>query len=128
MRQRYLLGRYNFLKYQSLFSDGLDVTMESTDVYRTLQSGYSELLGMVHQQNKTALKIDKSISVPFKARRADSVEFPEEAFVPIPIYTFIDFSVDDDLQGCQYSTLVSDVKTPLDSTYRDVMYTKSELV
>ena len=40
MRQRYLLGKYNQLKYGHLLSD-LDVT--STAKQRTLQSGYSEL-------------------------------------------------------------------------------------
>ena len=51
MRQRYLLGRHNYQKYNTAFAHeqllktGLQV--ESTDVYRTLQSGYSELMGMV---------------------------------------------------------------------------------
>ena len=50
MRQRYLLGKYNEHKFQTDFynssklnakvwADGFSVT--STDVYRTIQSGYS---------------------------------------------------------------------------------------
>jgi len=52
MRQRHLLGRHTRERYTqqySLFSpdfiDG-EVYMQSTDVDRTLQSGYSELMGI----------------------------------------------------------------------------------
>ena len=55
MRQRYLLGRYNFKKYSEdlghdllMSSDGIYV--ESTDVYRTIQSGYSEITGMLFEE------------------------------------------------------------------------------
>ena len=66
---------------------------------------------MVKQQNVSSyLAIENKVSVPFLTRR-DS-QFPSEAFVPIPIYTYIDFSVEDDLQGCQYSSVVSDERTP----------------
>jgi len=54
MRQRYLLGRYNFEKFGKHFSfDDPSVNMfeqmqvQSTDVYRTITSGYSELAGMI---------------------------------------------------------------------------------
>ena len=52
MRQRFLLGRYN----AELYSDSINPDkhtnakshgiMDSTDVFRTIQSGYSELMGM----------------------------------------------------------------------------------
>jgi hypothetical protein len=45
MRQRYLLGRYNSLEFKPKTS--FDMHVESTDYYRTIQSGYSELSGMV---------------------------------------------------------------------------------
>jgi hypothetical protein len=45
MRQRYLLGRYNRLEFNPKTS--LNMHVESTDYYRTIQSGYSELSGMV---------------------------------------------------------------------------------
>ena len=58
MRQRYLLGKYNahrLLKQQDfgfnpnhtnfLNSSFTDLRIQSTGVYRTIQSGYSELLG-----------------------------------------------------------------------------------
>ena len=52
MRQRYLLGRYNRQRYTELYDfismeDGPEqFLMFSTDVDRTIQSGYSELMGM----------------------------------------------------------------------------------
>lgn len=54
MRQRYLLGRHHSNKYKdyAIFKDLMDgivakhLTVESTDYYRTIQSVYSELLGV----------------------------------------------------------------------------------
>ena len=52
MRQRYLLGKYNMRKYSEEYDlldveDGPEqVLMMSTIVNRTMQSGYSEYLGM----------------------------------------------------------------------------------
>ena len=52
MRQRYLLGRHNRKRYTedySFLSDKLvpdEVLMISTDVNRTIMSGYSELMGL----------------------------------------------------------------------------------
>lgn len=52
MRQRYLLGRYAREKYtetydlfNGTFTEG-QVYVQSTDVNRTITSGYSELLGV----------------------------------------------------------------------------------
>ena len=52
MRQRHLLGRHNRQRYvhdygllSSDYTPG-EVYMQSTNVYRTLQSGYSELMGL----------------------------------------------------------------------------------
>ena len=59
MRQRYLLGRHNWNKYGSLFYDeeeGANVlnvsSIHSTMYYRTMQSGYSELLGFMEEHLK----------------------------------------------------------------------------
>ena len=52
MRQRYLLGRYSRKRYTEtykLISDEYDpsqVYIQSTNVNRTMQSGYSELMGL----------------------------------------------------------------------------------
>lgn len=51
MRQRYLLGQANMKRYSQTYklldpSDQTQVWIQSTDVMRTIQSGYSEMLGM----------------------------------------------------------------------------------
>ena len=52
MRQRYLLGRYNrerYTKHYQFLSEELvpeEIYMQSSAVLRTIQSGYSELMGM----------------------------------------------------------------------------------
>lgn len=56
MRQRYLLGRYNRQKYieetgfLSEIYDPEEFFIQSTNVNRTMQSGYSELLGLYPPQ------------------------------------------------------------------------------
>ena len=68
MRQRFLLGRYTFQKYskslgdQELLSKN-GILMESTDVYRTILSGYSELQGMIFEQQPARLVLtDKALA------------------------------------------------------------------
>ena len=52
MRQRYLLGRYIKNRYTETFKllseeyDPKEIYMQSTNVNRTIQSGYSELMGL----------------------------------------------------------------------------------
>ena len=52
MRQRYLLGHYNRERYVEKFSflseqyNPDEIYMQSTNVNRTMQSGYSELMGL----------------------------------------------------------------------------------
>jgi hypothetical protein len=52
MRQRYLLGKYNrerYIKKLKLLKEDFDqeeVYLLSTNFNRTIQSGYSELIGM----------------------------------------------------------------------------------
>tara|TARA_B110000285_G_C14872813_1_gene490042 strand:+ start:38 stop:382 length:345 start_codon:yes stop_codon:yes gene_type:complete len=53
MRQRYLLGIYDYQKYgkdlgqKQLLEKGGGFEIQSTDVDRTIQSGYSELMGII---------------------------------------------------------------------------------
>lgn len=54
MRQRYLLGAYNRQRYSveydllDLDNDGTEQILMSSTLYnRTMQSGYSELMGML---------------------------------------------------------------------------------
>lgn len=60
MRQRYLLGKYQSMVHHRFGgydinttnlpkSNYKDLTVQSTDLYRTIQSGYSELLGLTNQ-------------------------------------------------------------------------------
>lgn len=62
MRQRYLLGKYNLYKYKREIDvesalEPENFRIQSTDLYRTLQSGYSEVYGMQMEQNVPDLKI-----------------------------------------------------------------------
>ena len=61
MRQRYLMGRYARERYtnqykllSSEFTPG-EVYVQSTDVNRTIQSGYSELMGLYPPGNGAKL-------------------------------------------------------------------------
>ena len=63
MRQRYLLGKYNRFQYSTRewgFNKTIvdftknnykNLTIESSIFYRTIQSGYSELLGFIADGN-----------------------------------------------------------------------------
>jgi len=61
MRQRYLLGKYRYLQYNAqLDFDSIlkapvvkNLDEHSTDVYRTIQSSYSELMGLQEGSAKT---------------------------------------------------------------------------
>ena len=67
MRQRYLLGRYNreryVEKYKFLSEDYVpsEFYMQSTDVNRTIQSGYSELMGLYPPGKSGAPKLTQGM-------------------------------------------------------------------
>ena len=80
MRQRYLLGAYNKRKYRDLLSSEFkygEVYVQSTDVFRTIQSAYSEVLGMyppteTHQWTKREqILVETVAKPPFKMRNLD---------------------------------------------------------
>jgi hypothetical protein len=87
----------------------------STDFYRTIQSGYSELLGMLHTLDRPRLRRKQIIAPafsgmpPFRVRRQNSIakDLGEHAivagFVSIPIYLTIDAYFENDLSanGCE---------------------------
>ena len=113
MRQRYLLGRYHYEKYrfQINFKDMIErshlqhANVISTDVYRTIQSGYSELTGLSqhYQEEHSMLLTDKQLQslkafsatrMPFHVRQmAEISELGHNAtvlgFIPIPIYSYM---------------------------------------
>jgi len=84
MRQRYLLGRHSRQRYTEeyqLLSPNYvpgEVYMQSTDVNRTITSGYSELLGLFPPGQSGAAKLTLQeqnnlmsiASPPFKVRNA----------------------------------------------------------
>lgn len=150
MRQRYLLGKYNFNKYsnalgeQSLMNT-TNLSVESTDVYRTMQSGYSELFGMLQQQAPPRLQLSETQEealvsntrgMPaFNVRNASQIEAAlnqnaiEEGFVNVPLHNYINFVYEDDLGygSCKYSMGINNIRTPVDPTYANVLYTREEL-
>ena len=82
MRQRYLLGAYNRRRYLGeynlidLENADEEILMMSTLVNRTMQSGYSELMGMLHKersvkltpQQERALSPEGPASPPFRVK------------------------------------------------------------
>ena len=99
VRQRYLLGKYHYNKYKDLghgnkgyfdFDKMLaapvveDLDVISTDFYRTIQSGYSELLGLTEvaaESNKLTLNDAQATGLssgsrgvpPFTVRNATNI-------------------------------------------------------
>ena len=143
MRQRCLLGAQNRERYTEKYNlidlDGdinAQVHMESTIYNRTMQSGYSELLGMFPPQNnsmKDALSTnqvsalrDGGISAPpFGVRHVPDIETAlgdqalPHGYTQIPIFNKNDQPLDDDLDmgGCKYVSDVDGYRFPADSTY-----------
>lgn len=76
MRQRYLLGRFTNQRYG--IKDLKSIDVQSTDVYRTIQSGYSELAGLSHEvEEPLTLSSDQTTGpkhAPFQVRRNASIE------------------------------------------------------
>ena len=64
--------------------------MSSTDYYRTIQSGYSELLGLIGQNQKFNFFQDMEQNrnfVPFKVRKNVDFGILKNSFIGVPIYT-----------------------------------------
>ena len=83
MRQRYLLGKYNRIKnvFGEYTSQINEINMSSTEFYRTIQSGYSEMMGLIGSKS-TKFEFEKDDAkiknwrkrVPFKIRNK-SIDF-----------------------------------------------------
>ena len=58
MRQRYLLGKYQKRKYEQII-------VQSTDVYRTLQSAYAQMMAFDEQIGE----VKKYRQPPFRVRK-----------------------------------------------------------
>ena len=105
MRQRMLLGR----TLEKIVKKPTDVYVESTDVYRTIQSAYSQLSGVMQEQPLIVPKLKKQPKVPFKVRNSrelsESLDPVVPGFIPIPVYNYMNTESNDLLSadGCSYS-------------------------
>ena len=118
--------------------------MMSTLVNRTMQSGYSELMGMFHRERSPKLTVhqEKALepkgvaSPPFRVRDqhqinkrlgADALPF---GFNQMPIFNRInEDSLEDDLDlpGCEYVNKVDSDKFPSEDTYKNYTYLVDDL-
>ena len=86
MRQRYLLGRYNRQRYVDQYKflseqyNPNEFFIVSTDQNRTIQSGYSELMGLYPPESAERLTIGMVTNLragiglpPFKVRDVDEI-------------------------------------------------------
>lgn len=113
--------------------------MRSTDVERTMQSGYSELMGLYHPGNgseSTKLSAAQTAQMqysgiglpPFNLRNAGKVNTKlgnnalPDSYVGVPIYTDSNPTMFDDLDltGCDYVNAVDGYRFPANSTYYPV--------
>jgi len=112
MRQRYLLGRYTREKYAInatlLSADYVpgEVYVQSTDVQRTMQSGYSELMGIYPPTLAKAPEMTSgeqqalqeggrgmpgiSVSNSTAINEELGVQALPNGFVSVPIFTFVE--------------------------------------
>jgi len=126
MRQRFLLGSYNRHRYVEQFNlippefNEMDFFIQSTNVNRTLQSGYSELMGLYPPGSGTPLTVPQVQAVknvarpPFSVRDAEALNhklgtdpLPGRP-VQVPIYSYNNNDVHDMVsnQGCPFITSV----------------------
>ena len=116
------------------------VRMQSTMYNRTMQSGYSELMGLfppvsnsrtrLTEKQIKALESGQPASPPFKIREFAKVQETLGAdalphgFQGIPIFNHMDMPMNDDLdlKGCDYVNKVDEFRFPNDDTYKDVSY------
>ena len=80
MRQRYMKGRQNRVRYQvqyQLLSEKYvpgEVFIQSSHLPRCIQSGYSELMGLYALENdESSSLMDTKVDVPFNVRDADTI-------------------------------------------------------
>ena len=127
MRQRYLLGRYSRQRYTETFPlipeefDPAQVYIQATNKNRTVQSGYSELLGLyppsdksplLSEPQKQALQDGGVAAPPFGVRNSAEInsEVGDTAlpngFAAIDIFMFNNYDINDDVynQGCPFIT------------------------
>ena len=116
------------------------VRMQSTMYNRTMQSGYSELMGLLPPGSSSrnsltrkqveALQPGQPASPPFKVRGSEQLQASlgtdalPNGFQGIPIYNYLDMPMADDLdlKGCGYVDKVDAFRFPNDDTYASAWY------
>lgn len=101
-----LLGMFNREKY---VDGGLldqqynpqQIHAQSTTVYRALQSGYAELMGMYPPQYYETESYIKSKHLPPMAVRNQLI--PDLEYVPIPLYNYLSDDSRAALDSCPYA-------------------------
>ena len=137
MRQRYLLGRHSrerYTKTYPLLSEEYDPSefyIQSTNVNRTMQSGYSELMGLypAGQGDKLSDPMIAMVTpgLPFNVRDADKInqELGSDALpngasiVPIFVYNNDDINDDVSYDGCPYINEAESARIDDPAVYED---------
>jgi len=160
MRQRFLLGRYFYQRYGHLLEESdehqkehddlfssRNLFVQSTDVYRTIQSGYSELQGFHHEKaeqqrpklserNVHDLKHNGQGMPAFNVRRAKQIDedLKEHAIVRgysgLPIYAVVkDDEWTDDLgrPACPFANEVNAYRYPRDYAYSNALWLRDAM-
>ena len=133
MRQRYLLGRHNRERYVQEFGflsetyNPIEIYMQSTNVNRTIQSGYSELMGLYPPEQNLSEKITPAMQEnlrnnvampPFAVRNGEKInselgDLPlPNGYVQVDIKVFNNHDINDDVStdGCKYINSVRDLR------------------
>ncbi|CDW77588.1 major acid phosphatase map (histidine-acid phosphatase) [Stylonychia lemnae] len=143
MRQRYLLGKMNRQRYideYKLVDDTYNPSqmyIQSTNVLRTIQSSYSELIGLypplkqpsMSQGEKISLKSGKGMP-KIKISNANSnqndidalKDDPSVGYQYIPVFNYVNTDANDDVssQGCDYAQQQANQRGKDNSTYYGV--------
>lgn len=113
--------------------------MQSTDVNRTIQSGYSELLGIYPPTESKGEQLSEGEQKSLSSGRGmprmnikDASTINQElganplpnGFVSVPITTFADANIEDDVSygGCPYAEDEVHSRRYVDTTYQDYMW------
>ena len=143
MRQRYLLGKYSKQRYTEtykLLSEEYvpsEIFVQSTNVNRTMQSGYSELMGLYPPGSAPTLSqaqveiVSTGVSSPpFKVRDSDAINeglgdfgLPN-GFDQVDIAVFDNDDIHDDVSydGCPFILDTEDARIDDPDVYADYMW------
>eukprot|EP00347_Sterkiella_histriomuscorum_P016497 403352955 len=139
MRQRVLFGRMNRQIYieESDFLDAVynpnQIKILSTDVLRTIQSSYSEMMGLYPPQQTKLTQGEKDSIKQGKGLPAMSLRNKEktlnddprdsiDGYTFIPVFNYIEQTLDDDLYygGCPYANQQFSYRLTQNHTFADV--------